>query len=488
MQLKIKLSLIFSAIVVSILLLSTTFNYFSSKEVLHEDREQDMESVAQRIAQFLQYDDQTFYIDAPAHFVEKMFSNNENILEISGFEPQSHQENPILIIDTELDHHCDHPTINDFNQYARLDYHEELDIEYIEQVLESNQTISVISTHQKEKVMKVFVPITSESPYVISIVLDYTSIQNVLDQQLLYNFTILFLAICVAVIVSFFFARYIVEPLQQILLKLNDIHNGKYGVQVDVIRKDELGLLGERVNALSLNLKKYKQSEEMLIKSEKLAVVGQLSAGVVHEIRNPLTSLIGFLNLIRHGKEMNKEVLDVMTSELHRIELILSELLILAKPQEISYKKINIHKLLKDVLTLIDIQATQNNVKIHMQVEEKIPHIDCDENQLKQVFINLLKNAIEAMSFGGNINIVVKMMEDEKVIISIQDDGCGMDEEEVCKLGEPFFSRKEKGTGLGFMLSEKMIHNHKGSIQIKSVKNEGTQVNVILPLTQDQHI
>ncbi|NDI34898.1 sensor histidine kinase [Chengkuizengella sediminis] len=484
MQLKIKLSFIFSTIVIFILLLNNTFNYFSTREILREDKEQEMVLLANRLAAFLQFSENSFYIDVPDHLLEMNFSNNESVLEIAGFDPHTNKEMPVLAQNSQ--NNTDQPrSINDFIQVEKHDYHTETDVDFITQVLDTGQYMSYISNYQDQKVMKIFTPIAMDKPYVMSIVFDYSDIQKVLNKQLCFNFIILMSAIGIIIFSSYIFAGFIVEPLQKILLNLHDISNGKFGVQVEVNRKDELGILSERVNLLSLNLKKYQQSEEMLIKSEKLSVVGQLAAGVAHEIRNPLTSLIGFLNLIKHGKEMNKEVLEVMTSELHRIELILSELLVLAKPQEITYKHKNIHNILKDVLTLIEIQATQNNVKIQLDIEEKVPFIDCDENQLKQVFINLLKNAIEAMPSGGNIFIFVKMNEDEKVLISIQDDGCGMNEEEVCKLGEPFFTSKEEGTGLGFMLSEKMIHNHKGSMHIHSIKDVGTSVDIILPLTQD---
>ncbi|MFS1511110.1 ATP-binding protein [Chengkuizengella sp. SCS-71B] len=481
MQLKTKLSIIFSTTVILILLLNNTFNYFSTREILREEKEHEMVLLANRLATFLEFSENAFYINVPDYLLKMNYANNKSILEISGFAPNTNKEVPVFAQNNQSQ------SINDFIQLEKYDYHADTDVDFITQALDTGLTMSYISTLQEQKVMKIFTPIEMDKPYVIGIVFDYSDIQKVLNNQLCFTLLILMSAIGIIIFVSYILAGFIVDPLQKILLNLNDINNGKYGVQVEVNRKDELGLLSERVNLLSLNLKKFQQSEEMLVKSEKLSVVGQLAAGVAHEIRNPLTSLIGFLNLIKHGKEMNKEVLEVMTSELHRIELILSELLVLAKPQEITYKHKNIHNIFKDVLTLIEIQATQNNVKLQLDIEEKVPFIDCDENQLKQVFINLLKNAIEAMPSGGNIIIVVNMNEDNKVLISIQDDGCGMNEEEVCKLGEPFFTNKEEGTGLGFMLSEKMIHNHKGTIHIHSIKNVGTSVDIILPLTQDSN-
>ena len=229
-----------------------------------------------------------------------------------------------------------------------------------------------------------------------------------------------------------------------------------------------------------------KQSEELLIRSEKLSIAGQLAAGIAHEIRNPITAIKGFVQLMKSGIVEKKMYLDIMASEIERIEMILSELLILAKPQIIQTERRDIRMLLAQVTTLLDTQAIIDNVQIITEFDPEIPPILCDENQLKQVCINFIKNAIEAMPTGGNIVIQVtsKKENPNHILLRFTDQGCGIPEHILSKLGEPFYTTKEKGTGLGFMVSKRIIENHNGEIAVFSEENKGTTIEVSLPIAQ----
>jgi two-component system sporulation sensor kinase A len=233
---------------------------------------------------------------------------------------------------------------------------------------------------------------------------------------------------------------------------------------------------------------KKEETEGLLLKSEKLALVGQMAAGIAHEIRNPLTSIKGFIQLFKSRYTSETEYFNLVLSELDRINLIISEFLVLAKPTVIVFKEKEIQNLIKDVVTLINTQAIMNNVQIFVEFESDIPIIVCEENQLKQVFINILKNSIEAMPNGGMINIKVKVWGKEKVSISFIDQGSGIQEDRIPTLGEPFYTTKEKGTGLGLMTSYKIIENHDGELKISSKIDEGTTVEVILPTVPQTHI
>jgi two-component system sporulation sensor kinase A len=172
---------------------------------------------------------------------------------------------------------------------------------------------------------------------------------------------------------------------------------------------------------------------------------------------------------------------DIMSSEIERIEMILSELLILAKPQMLHSERKDIRILLAQVTTLLESQAIMNNVQIVTEFETGITHILCDENQLKQVCINFLKNAIEAMPLGGTIVIQLKNTSEDRILLRFIDHGCGIPEQVLSKLGQPFYTTKEKGTGLGFMVSKKIIENHHGEVTVLSKENEGTTVEIFLP-------
>jgi two-component system, sporulation sensor kinase A len=232
---------------------------------------------------------------------------------------------------------------------------------------------------------------------------------------------------------------------------------------------------------------KRQEAEILLQKSEKLALIGQMAAGIAHEIRNPLTSIKGFIQLFKSKYKSEEEHFNLVLSELERINLIVGEFLVLAKPTAREFKERQITSLLKDVVMLINAQAIMNNIQIFLECESDIPHVICEENQLKQVFVNILKNAIEAMPNGGIIDVKIKKKEKNRVSIYFIDQGLGIQEDRLLTLGEPFYTTKEKGTGLGLMVSYKIVESHDGELKISSKVNRGTTVEVILPIVPKGH-
>ncbi|GMX62278.1 hypothetical protein Elgi_20820 [Paenibacillus elgii] len=223
-----------------------------------------------------------------------------------------------------------------------------------------------------------------------------------------------------------------------------------------------------------------KQTEELLRKSEMLSAVGQLAAGIAHEIRNPLTALKGFTKLMGSGGQ-HGNYLSIMADELERIEEIVGELLVLAKPQAIDFLPKSVASILHDVIMLLETQAIISKVTIETDIEDELPLASCVENQLKQVFINVLKNGVEAMSGGGTFLVKAEKSERGSIRISFIDQGCGIPESKLAKLGQPFYTTKNKGTGLGLMVSYKIIENHRGSMTITSKEGVGTTVVIELP-------
>lgn len=234
---------------------------------------------------------------------------------------------------------------------------------------------------------------------------------------------------------------------------------------------------------------KRKEAEELLRKSDKLSAVGQLAAGVAHEVRNPLTVLKGFAQMLQRTDGGNRQYYQLMLSEVERIESIIGEFLRLAKPQDTQFRDHDLDLILQDVIALIDTKAIMNNVIIRHNLDGRSIPMQCDDNQLKQVFINMLQNAMEAMPAGGEITIsidVTSLADQGEVSIQITDQGCGIEEDRIAKLGEPFYSSKEKGTGLGLMVSYKIIQKHGGRIRVTSAVDEGTTFLITLPVAQNQ--
>ncbi|AZU61820.1 ATP-binding protein [Neobacillus mesonae] len=247
-----------------------------------------------------------------------------------------------------------------------------------------------------------------------------------------------------------------------------------------------LVVMGRDITERKEMLKELKEREERLRRTEKLSVVGELSASVAHEIRNPLTSLKGFVQILQVEDVKHQYYYQIMLDELNRINHIVGELLLLAKPQHVKFSKAWIQKLLHDVISLLGTEASLYNVQIESSFPNEDLFIECEPNQLKQLFINIIKNAIEASTKGGKVTITLKKEDGNRILIMIEDNGSGISEERLQKIGEPFYSSKEKGTGLGLTVSFKIVQSHKGTIRFESQKNEGTTVFIELPIVHER--
>jgi len=229
-----------------------------------------------------------------------------------------------------------------------------------------------------------------------------------------------------------------------------------------------------------------KKHEEMLLQNEKLSVVGQLAAGIAHEIRNPLTSLKGFIQLMKSDNGCKKQYLEIMESEIERIDSISKELMILAKPNKNQYQVTDLEPILLDCISLLEGEAFYKRIDLKIDIEERLFPIYCDEQKIKQVFINIIKNAIESMDKPGKITIELKE-KNNQAVISITDEGCGIPKEYISHLGKPFFTTKSNGNGLGLMMCYKIIEEHNGTISVQSEPGIGTTFYIYLPLNYDHH-
>ncbi|WP_248925770.1 PAS domain-containing sensor histidine kinase [Paenibacillus hamazuiensis] len=228
-----------------------------------------------------------------------------------------------------------------------------------------------------------------------------------------------------------------------------------------------------------------KAAEEMLRRSDKLHVIGELASGIAHEIRNPLTTIRGFMQLIKPKLEQ-QHYIDIVLEEIDRINQIVSELLVLAKPYAAHFRNKNIIDLIRDTVSFMQPQLILHSVQLDIQVQpgEGSPIVYCEENQLKQVFINIIKNAIEAMPGGGDISILIQRT-GSYISIQVKDQGCGIENERLSQIGLPFHTTKESGTGLGLMVSNKILQNHNGSIAIASEVGKGTTIRILLPAVEN---
>lgn len=234
------------------------------------------------------------------------------------------------------------------------------------------------------------------------------------------------------------------------------------------------------VQALIRDLSATKKHEELLRQSEKLALIGELASGMVHEIRNPLTAMKGFLQLMKsHPKP---EYIDIVLQEMKQIEEIANELLHFSKPAEQPLTRQNILDIVREVINFSGVEFFKRNIKVDFTHEDEadIEIIGC-KTQLKQVLLNIIKNSIEAITTNGKIKVHIS--KDEKnVYIHISDNGVGIPKHHMKQVGKSYFTSKEQGTGLGLMVTSTIIKNHNGSIEFESEENQGTSFTITLPL------
>ncbi|MCC9088721.1 MULTISPECIES: sensor histidine kinase [Bacillus] len=232
-------------------------------------------------------------------------------------------------------------------------------------------------------------------------------------------------------------------------------------------------------------VKENAQMRTQLVQSEKLTIVSELAASVAHEVRNPLTVVRGFIQLLfssDNAKEpsTNKDYKNLVLSELDRAQDIITSYLDIAKQNYYQIESLNLSKLLEECASLMTSYANFKSVTIHQSIEPDL-YIQGDETKIKQVMINLIKNAIEAApDHEGKIELFASK-ENHKICLYFVDNGVGMTESQMKKLGEPYYTLKNKGTGLGLTVTFSIIENHHGTIRFKSSLQSGTTVTVKFP-------
>jgi two-component system sensor histidine kinase HydH len=240
----------------------------------------------------------------------------------------------------------------------------------------------------------------------------------------------------------------------------------------------------EKIQQTTADLRK---TEAQLIRSEKLAALGQLAAGIAHEIRNPLTSINILIHSLRDKpseEERRQEDLRVIEEEIHRINEIVDQFLRFAKPAPPLLQEADVLSLFEETLHLLKPQIEKNRISVQKEFPSLPPTV-LDREQMKQVILNLLLNALQAMPGGGRLRLSAQVLEDNRWIqLSIQDTGVGILPEDMNKLFDPFFSTKEGGVGLGLSIAHRILDQHRGKIQAESTPGQGTLFTLWLPISR----
>lgn len=221
-------------------------------------------------------------------------------------------------------------------------------------------------------------------------------------------------------------------------------------------------------------------------KSEKLNIVSELAASVAHEVRNPLTVVRGFIQLLESTEDVkNKDYIRLVLAELDRAEQIISDYLNLARPQIEKKEHICLSAQLIEMTTLMSSFAAMQGVYLQVEISESLYTIG-DKTKLKQAIMNVVKNGIEAIQGNKGYLKVTAVQKDETIVIRVKDSGVGMTKEQLARLGQPYYSLKEKGTGLGLMVTFSILQAHNGTLEYKSESGKGTEAIIILPAVRNK--
>ncbi|RKY56432.1 MAG: histidine kinase [Candidatus Neomarinimicrobiota bacterium] len=318
-------------------------------------------------------------------------------------------------------------------------------------------------------------------------------------QTMLTFLGITFVGIVIAFAISCILGNSITKPIRLLVSASNKFAKGDLDHRVEYRNKDEIGELGTAFNYMldsikerDERLKEYTKQE--IMKSERLAMVGQLAAGVAHEINNPLGSILIYSHLLLEDLEKEdprKGNLEKIVNQATRCKEIVKGLLDFSRQTEPEMKPSNINTVVTEVLSLVEKQAMFHNIKVIKKLSPDLPTILLDKNQIQQVLMNIILNAAEAMDGQGKLTVGTSS-DEEYARIKFTDTGCGISEENMKKLFQPFFTTKETGhgTGLGLSISYGIIRKHNGKISVSSEIGKGSTFTIILPIREknDQKI
>jgi two-component system NtrC family sensor kinase len=320
----------------------------------------------------------------------------------------------------------------------------------------------------------------------------YTDIENQTVRAFLFASLI---GVLVSVAVSYLISRQISIPIKRLVAASKELANGNLEAKVEQMTNDEIGVLTDKFNLMAFALKerdeKLKEfAKKKISESERLALIGQLSANVAHELNNPLQGIVTYSHLLLEENVFSddvKESINKIVVQANRCRDIIRGLLDFSRQKKPDKMLCSVNKLLQGCISLVEKQAAFHNIEVVMDLDNELPMVILDPSQAERVFLNLVINAADAMNGNGQLTLSSKQNRVEKCVeIRVQDTGHGISKENMEKLFEPFFTTKEigHGAGLGLAISYGIVKEHKGSISVESEVGKGTTFTVSFPLAK----
>ncbi|HVP37139.1 MAG TPA: ATP-binding protein [Terriglobales bacterium] len=277
--------------------------------------------------------------------------------------------------------------------------------------------------------------------------------------------------------------------LPHVFHRWGHIHLQTYDALFEIILYNIVAWVsGTLVQAERKRKEELKKAQQELIQANKYKVIGELAAGIAHEIRNPLGSIQGSLEILRKdykAEDSKYEFLNILLKEVARLNKVITDFLNYARPALPNLIETDINQMISETVLILSPQASKKGVGLKTELDKSLPRIKADPSQLKQAFINLILNSLEAIE--GNGQILISTLQDKNSVrVKFQDTGKGMSEETKGKIFTPFFSTKENGAGLGLGIVERIVQNHKGEIKIESYLGKGTTFTLFFPIKGDK--
>jgi len=314
------------------------------------------------------------------------------------------------------------------------------------------------------------------------------------EQNLVFLVVVFICSLIAALILGIYLARKISGPVTVLLDGVNQVATGKLDTKIAVDSGDEIGKLAAAFNMMTGKLKLHMdevdkahlevlRTQKQLLQSEKMAAIGQLAAGLAHEIYNPLNVISGFTEVLlkQNRPDTEKKHLEEIYRETGRCQNLIAELLRFAKPKKSGRTLSDIGVILTETVSLAQAQAKAQGISTIIDIPTNLPLVVADKDQLKQVFLNLLLNACQAMPSGGDLHVMA-YTSDGRLNVDIKDTGIGIKTQDLQNIFNPFFTTKAEGTGLGLALSFAVMESHGGVINVKSKEGEGAVFTLTLPL------
>ena len=285
--------------------------------------------------------------------------------------------------------------------------------------------------------------------------------------------------------------RTISRPLQRITLAAVQVTDGKYGTEVDLRKSnDEIGLLANSFNEMSrkmaADIEHLRSLNEQLARAERLAAMGTLAAGVAHEVNNPLASISSLVQMMKSQAEGDtREKLELISHQISRITQVTKDLTDFARVRPAARTMVDLNGVVEASIRLASFDSEFQRLDVRTRLDDTVPEVYADGDQMQQVILNLLLNARDAMPAGGTLSVSTSQ-DSENAVISVEDNGTGLDESVRKQLFDPFFTTKPagKGTGLGLAVCYGIVTAHKGRIDVHSANGSGTRFTVTLPITR----